>query len=129
MVMMQMSVAPWRVLSAESAALVLDALKRHAALGETMLALARHAATTGEPIVRHMAYVFPGEGFERCDTQFMLGDRLLVAPVLEKGATVRRVQLPRGSWRAWTGEVLSGGTAVALPVTIRDVPTFERVGE
>ena len=126
--MMQMSVAPWRVLSAESAALVLDALKRHAALGETMLALARHAATTGEPIVRHMAYVFPGEGFERCDTQFMLGDGLLVAPVLEKGAAVRRVRLPRGSWRAWTGEVFTGGVTVTLPVTLRDVPTFERVG-
>ena len=94
-----------------------------------MLALARNAAKTGEPVVRHMAYVFPGEGFERCDTQFMLGDHLLVAPVLEKGATTRRVQLPRGSWRAWTGEVYEGGVTIVLPVTIRDVPTFERVGE
>ena len=127
--MMQMSIAPWRVLSAESAELVLEALKKHARLGETMLALARNAAKTGEPVVRHMAYVFPGEGFERCDTQFMLGDDLLVAPVLEKGATTRRVQLPRGSWRAWTGEVYEGGVTIELPVTIRDVPTFERVGE
>ena len=124
--MMQMSIAPWCVLSEESAALVIDALKAHAALGDTFLALAKHAAQTGEPIVRHMAYVFPGEGFERCRTQFMLGDRLLVAPVLEKGAQVRRVQLPRGTWRAWNGEVLEGGAAVELPVTIRDVPTFER---
>ena len=105
---------------------LIDALKAHAALGDTFLALAKHAAQTGEPIVRHMAYVFPGEGFERCRTQFMLGDRLLVAPVLEKGAQVRRVQLPRGTWRAWNGEVLEGGAAVELPVTIRDVPTFER---
>ena len=122
-----MSIAPWRVLSAENAALVLDALNAHAALGETMLSLARHAARTGEPIVRHMAYVFPGEGLERCNTQFMLGDDLLVAPVLEKGATARRVQLPRGSWRAWNGDVLEGGVSVELPVTLRDVPTFQRI--
>ena len=125
--MMQMSIAPWRVLSPENAELVLDALNAHAALGETMLALARHAARTGEPIVRHMAYVFPGEGLERCHTQFMLGDDLLVAPVLEKGATVRRVQLPRGSWRAWNGDVFEGGVTMDLPVTLRDVPTFRRI--
>ena len=122
-----MFIAPWRVLSAESAELVLEALNKHAALGETMLALARHAAETGEPIVRHMAYVFPGEGLERCGTQFMLGDRLLVAPVLEKGATERRVQLPGGTWRAWNGDVLEGGVTVDLPVTLRDVPTFQRI--
>ena len=46
--------------------------------------------------------------------------------VCPKGAQVRRVQLPRGTWRAWNGEVLEGGAAVELPVTIRDVPTFER---
>ena len=49
-----------------------------------------------------------------------------VPPVLQKGAQVRRVQLPRGTWRAWNGEVLEGGAAVELPVTIWDVPTFER---
>lgn len=39
-----------------------------------------------------MAYVFPDQGLEQVIDQFMLGDRLLVAPVLEKGAASRSVR-------------------------------------
>ncbi len=122
--MMQMSTAPWRVLSEENAALVLEALKIHAAMGERFLTLARHASRTGEPIVRHMAYAFPGQGLEKVQTQFMLGPDLLVAPVLEKGARTKDVVLPRGTWRAWNGMVYQGGRTVRVPVTIGDIPTF-----
>ena len=122
--MMQMSMAPWRVLSEENAALVLDALKTHAAMGREFLRLARHASVTGEPIVRHMAYEFPGEGLERVQTQFMLGPDLLVAPVLEKGAADKEVFLPRGTWKAWNGTVYAGGRTVRVPVSLKDIPTF-----
>ncbi len=35
------------------------------------------ARKTGEPIVRHMEYVFPGQGMECLMDQFMIGDKLL----------------------------------------------------
>ena len=41
-----------------------------------------NSAKTGEPIIRHMEYAFPHQGFVDCKDQFMLGDRYLVAPVL-----------------------------------------------
>lgn len=37
-------------------------------------------AKTGEPIIRHMEYAFPHQGFVDCRDQFMLGDKYLVAP-------------------------------------------------
>ena len=125
--MMQMSIAPWRVLSDESLALVLEAMRLHAKMGREFLALARHASKTGEPVVRHMAYEFPDEGMENVNTQFMLGKDLLVAPVLEKGARTKEVVLPHGNWKAWNGTVFSGQRRIEVPVSLKDIPTFTRV--
>ena len=46
-----------------------------------------------------MEYVFPGQGMEKTMNQFMIGDKLLVAPVTEKGAASRSVRIPRGRWK------------------------------
>ncbi len=48
------------------------------------------------PIIRPCFYVFPTDNkcFEDCD-DFMLGDDLLVAPVVEQGARLRSVYLPK----------------------------------
>jgi alpha-glucosidase len=57
------------------------------------------AATTGAPIIRPLYYHYPQD--ERaCDTQseFLLGDALLSAPIYEQGATSRSVYLPEGNW-------------------------------
>ena len=124
--MMQMSVSPWRVLSGENAARVVDALKLHASMGARFYALALQAAATGEPITRSMAYAFPDEGMETVQDQFMLGDDLLAAPVLKPGAKERTVRLPKGTWRSWRGEILEGGRNVTLPVGPDDVPCFTR---
>ncbi len=125
--MMQMSIAPWRVLDRRHAALVQDAMQLHARLGEQIWNLARHAAATGEPIVRHMAYAFPEEGLEQVGDQFMLGGELLVAPVMQPKATTRRVRLPRGKWEDWKGSRMEGGRTVEVPVELEDIPRFWRV--
>jgi hypothetical protein len=63
--MMQFSTAPWRVLDAEHVACCVAAAHLHTALGPEIVALAEHAAQTGEPILRHLAYVFPHAGYEQ----------------------------------------------------------------
>ncbi|XP_078732722.1 myogenesis-regulating glycosidase-like [Lampetra fluviatilis] len=47
----------------------------------------------------------------RLDSEFLLGDAMLVAPVLESGARARDVYLPAGTWcaRMGGGGVASGG--------------------
>ncbi len=124
--MMQMSVSPWRVLSEGNTALVLEAMQLHAAMGGTMLELAKYAARTGEPIVRAMDYVFPNEGLECVTDQFMLGDNLLAAPIIQKGAATRTVRLPKGTWIGWDGKTYNGGQSVSLHVTMKDIPHFTR---
>ena len=52
-----------------------------------------------------------------------------MAPVLEKGATSRRVYLPRGFWHDfWTGEVVKGGAEVSRPVDLETIPLYVRAG-
>lgn len=126
MPMMQFSVAPWRILNDENLAIVREAALLHERFGVYILECAREASRSGEPVVRHMAYAFPGEGFEECRDQFMLGDRYLVAPMVERG-TARTVKLPRGTWRDDTGKRYRGGRTVTLDVPLSRLPWFEKL--
>lgn len=124
--MMQFSVAPWRILSEENLKIVKKYVELHMEISDSILELARNAALTGEPIIRHMEYVFPGEGFEKTFDQFMFGDDVLVAPVLTKGATERTVRLPRGVWYNSDGEAVSGGQVITVNAPLSVLPVFYR---
>lgn len=125
MPMMQFSAAPWRVLDGAHAALCKAAADLHMQHAGEILDLARRAAATGQPIVRSLAYQFPGQpGLERLADQFMLGDTLLVAPVLEKGASARQVVLPPGLWEGDRGEAIQGPCTASVPAPLDRLPRF-----
>ncbi len=126
MPMMQFSVAPWRILDPVHFAAVKKAVETREKFTPRILELAESSAVTGEPVVRSMEYVFPHQGYENITDQFMLGDRILVAPVVEKGASVRSVMLPEGKWTAPDGKVIRGGREVTVPVTLESLPYFMR---
>jgi alpha-glucosidase (family GH31 glycosyl hydrolase) len=127
MPMMQFSVAPWRVLSKENSEICRQAALLHTRLGDTFLRLAREASTTGEPIVKPMALAYPDAGYERINDQFMLGDDLLVAPVVENGARSRMVVFPEGEWKGDDGSVVEGGKRIEIQVPLARLPYFEQI--
>ena len=94
--------------------------------------LFERAHTLHEPIIRPTFYDFADDErcFEDCD-DFMLGDALLVAPVVEQGATSRTVYLPKGP-AAWfdfhTGQRLAAGVAHGIDVALGTLPLFARAG-
>ena len=124
--MMQISIAPWRVLSDENAQRVINAIKLHEKFGNLFLELAVVASKTGEPIVRHMAYVFPDENFEQTNDQFMVGNDILVAPVLEKGATTKMVKFPAGNWKDSNGNMYDGNCETEIPVDMDTLLYFTK---
>jgi alpha-glucosidase len=126
MPMMQYSVAPWRILSEENMEIIRSASNLHVKFSPYIMELAKQAAVTGEPIIRSMEYVFPGEGFATNNDQFMLGDQFLVAPMVTPGLK-RAVRLPRGRWRDDRGVTHRGGRTVQLEVPLNRLPWFERV--
>ncbi len=125
--MMQISIAPWRVLKPENYEIVKGCIKLHEKYSELFCELGVNASKTGEPIVRHMSYVFPSEGFERCNSQFMLGNDILVAPVLEKGARERSVTLPQGRWLSDTGVEFDGGKEICEAAPLERLPYYTRI--
>ena len=124
MPMMQFSVAPWRILSKENQQICLQMAHLHLQMGDYILQLAREASQTGEPIVKPMALAFPDDGYETINDQFVLGDNIIVAPVVEKGVRSREVILPKGNWTADDGQVYTGGKTIQIRVPLDRLPYF-----
>ena len=127
--MMQFSAAPWRVLSKEHAGYCLDMARLHEKMSGYIIEQVEKSEVTGEPILRNMEYQFPNEGLFDNKEQFMLGDKYLVAPVLEKGAVTKKVAFPKGEWKCMnTGKIYQGGTTIEVDAPINVLPYFEYLG-
>jgi alpha-glucosidase (family GH31 glycosyl hydrolase) len=90
----------------------------------------RECATTGMPIMRALWLHFPDDPKAVvCPDEYLFGKNLLVAPVVEKGATMRTVYLPRGVWYDyWTGERMDGGREIIRSVDLETIPLYVRAG-
>jgi alpha-glucosidase (family GH31 glycosyl hydrolase) len=91
---------------------------------------ARETSETGLPMMRAMWLHHPDDpvAVARGD-QFFWGRDLLVAPVVEKGAAIRKVYLPKGVWYDfWTGERVEGGREIERKVDLETTPIYARAG-
>lgn len=84
---------------------------------------------TGFPLIRPLIFDWPEiEEFEEEDREFLFGDSLLVAPVLEEKARVREVIFPPGVWCDYfSGEVQTKGK-VQKEVDLFSIPLFVKSG-
>jgi alpha-glucosidase/alpha-D-xyloside xylohydrolase len=95
-----------------------------------LYSVAQEGSRTGLPILRALWLHDPDDhqGRARGD-EFLWGPNVLVAPVTEKGATTRRLYLPRGRWYdLWTGEPVEGGREFDRAVDLATVPLYVRAG-
>ncbi|WP_343327843.1 glycoside hydrolase family 31 protein [Lentibacillus saliphilus] len=125
--MMQFSTAPWRVLDQTHLNYCLEAVKIHESMSSSINELAKHAARTGEPIVRHMAYHFNASEYADVKDQFMLGEDVLVAPVLEKGVKERTIVFPAGTWIGDDGTQVNGPCRMSVTAPISRLPYYKRM--
>ena len=128
MTMIQFSYAIWNKGSETARKAVAESLALRGKYAAYFKELLKECSATGDPLMRHMEYEFPGQGLETVNDQFMLGEKLLVAPVLEQGARERSVALPAGCrWKYMpTGEVFEGGQTVCAAAPLEVLPYFER---
>jgi alpha-glucosidase (family GH31 glycosyl hydrolase) len=125
---------PWNIAERSGDPRVLEVFRVFAKLRERLLPYlveqAANTIATARPLMRPLYFDHPAlaEVWET-QPQWMLGDDLLVAPVLEPGATSWPVFVPPGTWEnAWTGEVIEGGATVDVEAPIDRIPVFIRAG-
>lgn len=104
--------------------------KIHAALGDYWKTLAAESTVAGLPVVRHTALVDPEwDAAYDAHRQWMLGDDLLIAPVVAKGAQTVTASLPDGEWEhLFTGETFDGRQIVSVDAPIGSPAVFVRKG-
>jgi alpha-D-xyloside xylohydrolase len=86
---------------------------------------------TGAPFMRALFMDFPGDAkVADMRDEYMFGPALLVAPVVEQGATTREVYLPAGTdwYNYWTNEKLHGGQTITVKAPIDTIPLFVKAG-
>jgi len=122
---------PWNIAERTGDERVLPLTREFTHLRERLVpyleAAARETIATDRPLMRPLFFDDP----QAWDTgvQWMLGADLLVAPVLEPGATSVDVWLPEGSWvDVWSGAPVDGGRRVRVETPIERIPVFARAG-
>jgi alpha-glucosidase (family GH31 glycosyl hydrolase) len=90
----------------------------------------RECAATGMPILRSLWLHYPDDPKAvACGDEYLWGKDILIAPVVEKGATSRQVYLPQGGWYDfWTGDRVEGGREITRPVNLETIPIYVRAG-
>ena len=91
--------------------------------------LFKEASENGSPLMRAMFYEFPDD--PQCwnlQDQYMLGDKLLVSPILHLNQYSRSVYLPQNAkWKEQrTGTIFDGGQYVDIEAPIDYLPVLER---
>jgi alpha-glucosidase (family GH31 glycosyl hydrolase) len=83
---------------------------------------------TGMPPFRALLMDYPGDPMlENVDDEYMVGDRILVAPIFA-GEAERKVVFPSGEWQDfWTGKTVTGRTQT-VPAAAPNIPVYVRAG-
>lgn len=92
--------------------------------------LMRETEQTGIPMVRPLVLEYwQDENVRSRNDEFMLGERMLVAPVVEQGAREKLVYLPQGVWYDyWTGERREGGSFFVKEAPLDVCPIYVKAG-
>lgn len=80
----------------------------------------------GTPLMRPLVYDFPEDRnvYDLTD-EYLFGDKILAAPVMEYGVRQREVYLPTGQWKsARTGKVYEGSKVVTVEAPLEYMPVF-----
>jgi len=95
-----------------------------------LYSVVREGTKTGLPVMRALWLHYPDDPVAIArEDEYLWGRDILVAPVVEKEATSRKVYLPHGIWHDfWTGEQHEGGREISRGVDLETLPLYVRAG-
>ncbi len=100
----------------------------HLRIWPYLWSLAKKLPADGRPIMRPIGLAYPDAG-QHPDHEYLLGDDLLVAPVMTYGSREKEVILPPGTWIYWwDDQVFEGPGKQQIQAPLDTLPLFLRKG-
>ncbi|KAI4463778.1 glycosidase family 31 [Holotrichia oblita] len=125
----QFSYVPWDFDDDTVIELSRKFVELHAQYADEIIKAMEKSISDGYPVNPPVWWVDPTNSEALIqDTEYMLGEDILVAPVLEEGAVTRDIYLPSGTWEDGnTGEIYEGGqTLTDYEAPLEVLPYFIR---
>ena len=125
--------SPWNMAESYVAPRFMDEIrywhKLHEKLRPYLWETAQKCVRESKPMMRPLVYEWPADKMAiHCQDEYLLGDDLLVAPLLEENAVSRRVYLPEGTWfDFFDGKAHQGGQTITAGGNGK-LPVFTRNG-
>ena len=95
---LQFSIPPWKY-DTQTVEIVKNLLDLRERYTPTLLQLANESVSHGTPIIRPLWWVSPEDRTaQTIDSEFLVGNDILVAPILDKWSSSRDIYLPNGRW-------------------------------
>lgn len=88
------------------------------------------ATQTGIPVMRPLFLEYPNDkNVTNLFDQYLIGDNVLIAPIMRPDTFHRIVYLPEGDWvNYWTDEVVSGGEHMLIEADLETLPIYIKKG-
>lgn len=85
---------------------------------------------TGLPVMRPLVLHYAeDENTHEINDEFLLGENMLIAPIVEQGKRYRGLYLPEGRWTDyWTGEIMQGGKYLIKEAPLDICPIYIKSG-
>lgn len=125
--------SPWNMAQIYNAPEFLDEMrywhKLHEQLRPYLWETAKRCVTESKPLLRPLVYEWPEDSnVLYCQDEYLLGNDLLVAPLLEENAHSREVYLPQGTWTDFfSGKIYTGNQTIVIDAGDK-LPVFSRNG-
>ncbi|CRK94962.1 CLUMA_CG008450, isoform A [Clunio marinus] len=114
---LQFSVVPWQY-DGETIDLSLELTSLHADYADYIIERFEMAVSDGHPVNPPIWWLDPEDKTaQTIEDEFLLGEKILAAPIVIEGATTRNIYLPVGSWKDGNSETVYEG-----PIWIEDYP-------
>ncbi|XP_033763461.1 myogenesis-regulating glycosidase-like [Pecten maximus] len=127
---MQFSFVPWDY-DDEVVEIALLFTKIHEKVVTPILLKAAEASqVSGTPLIRPLWWIAPDDQTAfTIDSEFLVGDSLLVAPILEDGQRQRNIYLPKGTWMdVLAGKIVQGGKWLTdYKIDLKEIATFAKI--
>lgn len=125
--------SPWNMEESYAALGFMDEMrywhKLHEQLRPYLWQTAQNCVRGSKPFMRPLVYEWPNDvNAVNCQNEYLLGDDLLIAPLLEENATSREVYLPDGLWVDFFDGTEYVGNQTIIAGKDGKLPVFTRNG-